>query len=50
MTGAILNLASRPFDVLDHRWQSPATRRRVASLLIAVFLLGLLVIEMGRRG
>jgi hypothetical protein len=38
------------FDWLEARWEGARVRRLVASLLIAGFLLGLLVIELGRRG
>ncbi len=46
----ILQASSRLFDRLDHWWESVATRKHVATLLINVFLVGLVVIEAKRRG
>lgn len=50
MMTALLAASSRLFDRLEALWESVATRKRVASLLIAVFLIALAVIEIGRRG
>jgi len=47
---SLLAASSRLFDLLERAWESVATRKRVASALIAVFLIGLAVIEAGRRG
>ncbi len=38
------------FDALERRWESPAARRLVADGLVAVFLVTLLLVELGRRG
>lgn len=38
------------FDQLHHFWEHPKTERRVAILLIVVFLLGILSIECNRQG
>lgn len=46
----ILRASSRLFDRLERWWESVATRKRVATLLINVFLVGLVVIEARRRG
>lgn len=38
------------FDLLHHFWEHPKTERRVAQLLIVIFLGGLLCIELKRQG
>lgn len=45
-TGPVSDL----FDALERRWESHAARRLVADGLVAVFLVTLLFIELGRRG
>ena len=42
--------ASAIFDALERRWESHAARRLVADGLVVVFVVTLLVIELGRRG
>ncbi len=49
ITAALLRTSSRLFDRLEGWWEAVATRKRVASLLISVFLVGLVVIELRRR-
>jgi len=46
----VLRVSSRLFDRLESWWESVATRKRIATLLINVFLVGLVVIEARRRG
>ncbi len=38
------------FDILHHFWEHPKTERRVAQLLIVIFLGGLVAIELKRQG
>lgn len=38
------------FDFLEGRWESFSTQRRVASLLVVVFVLGLILVEVRNRG
>jgi len=38
------------YDWIESRWESLATQRRVATVLVVVFLVGLAVIEVNRRG
>lgn len=38
------------FDVLEHRWESLAAQRRIATGLVLVFVVALVVIEANRRG
>ncbi|MEZ6852760.1 hypothetical protein [Halodesulfovibrio aestuarii] len=45
-----LEPASNLFDLLHHFWENPKTERFVAQLLIAMFLLGILGIELNRQG
>lgn len=42
--------AVRLFDALERRWSSPAAKRAVGTLIVAVFLGALLVIELNRLG
>jgi hypothetical protein len=42
-------LTTSIFDYLEERWESPRTRRSVANLLVAAFLLTLLAIELNRQ-
>ena len=46
----LLDAATYIFDPIHTWWESGATRRRVATLLILVFLGGMLGIELGRQG
>jgi hypothetical protein len=45
----ITALLARLFDLVEARWEAPATQRRVGGLLVATFLLALLVIEGNRH-
>ena len=47
---SLLAASSSLFEALERRWESVVTRKRVATLLISVFLLALAVIEANRRG
>ncbi len=49
-TAPLLDAATHVFDPVHAWWESAATRRRVATLLILAFLGGLLGIELGRQG
>jgi len=48
--GRVTNALAAPFDVLQSRWQSPRTQRRVGSVLVVAFLATLALIEVNRRG
>lgn len=50
MNRRLLRPAARAFDWLEPRWDALATQRRLAGALIAVYLVGLAVIEAERRG
>jgi hypothetical protein len=50
MMARVLNVSSQLFDRLEQWWGRVATRKRIATGLIWVFLLGLVVIEAKRRG
>ena len=50
MTSRTLAGAAATYDWIERRWESLATQRRVATLLVVVFLVGLIVIEANRRG
>jgi hypothetical protein len=50
MSGQVLRAAERFYDALERRWESVATQRRLASVLVLVFVGGLVLIELGRRG
>lgn len=45
----ITTLLARLFDLVEGRWDAPATQRRVGGVLVATFLLSLLVIEVNRH-
>lgn len=49
-TSPLLDASTYVFDPLHTWWESAATRRRVATLLILAFLGGLAGIELGRQG
>lgn len=44
------SLAGRIFDGLWERWRGHATQRRLGSLIVASFVLGLVAIELNREG
>ena len=46
----ILQAASTTFDWLEARWEAPAVRRATGTLLVAIFVVVLTVVELGRRG
>ncbi|MEJ2190026.1 MAG: hypothetical protein P8Y93_11575 [Acidobacteriota bacterium] len=50
MTTRALRASARLFDSLERRWESLATQKRVATVLVAVFVVGLVVIEARRQG
>jgi hypothetical protein len=50
MPSRVLARSSLLFDRLESRWETLATQRRVASALTLVFLLGMVIIELNRRG
>ncbi len=45
-----LGLTEGVFDVLEKRWESFGTQRRVASMLVAVFIIGLVLTEVRSHG
>jgi hypothetical protein len=47
---SILAHSSQLFDRVESRWETLATQRRIATFLTLVFLIGILVIELNRRG
>lgn len=50
MSRHILERSGRVFDVIEKRWESLATQRRVASALVVIFVVGLLLVEIRRYG
>ncbi len=50
MAVSLLARSTVVFDRLEARWENLSTQRRVASALTAVFLLGMILIEVNRRG
>jgi hypothetical protein len=50
MSRTLLARSSLIFDDLESRWENLATQRRVASGLTVVFMVGMVVIEVNRRG
>ena len=48
--GRVTHALAAPFDVLQSRWQSSRTQRRVGSVLVVAFLASLALIEVNRRG
>jgi hypothetical protein len=50
MPGRVLDRAGKLFDRLEARWEGASTQRWLATLLVLVFIGGLLVIEARRQG
>ena len=45
MSHGVLASAGRTFDALERRWESVATQRRLATVLVATFVVTLVVID-----
>ncbi len=50
MTTRMIGGAAAVFDRLERDWLAAASQRRVAGALVGVFVFGLVVVELGRRG
>ena len=50
MQGRLLVRTGRLFDSLENRWERLATQKNIATVLVSVFVFGLLLIELGRQG
>ena len=50
MPRGVLARSSIIFDRIESRWETLATQKRVASVLTLVFFIGVVVIELNRRG